>query len=133
MTAPYVEGALVSGVSAHVLDRILASPNVSHVLASLAPWMRPEVEQTRRAIRRAAKAYEALPRAASGSTEADAPEVGPGLPHEITTTEASALLALSERRIRQLAAEGMGRQFAGRWLLDRSAVLAYADRRRGDL
>lgn len=129
----YVEGALVTGVSAHILDRVLASPNVANVLAGLPPWMRPEVEATRRAIRRAAREYEALPVSAHGSAEAEVPEVGPALAHEITTTEASTLLALSERRIRQLAAEGMGRRQAGRWVLDRSAVLAYAGRRRGGL
>ncbi|MEU2625739.1 hypothetical protein [Kitasatospora sp. NPDC007106] len=113
-----------------MLDRILASPNVAQVLRALPTWMHLEVDATRRAIRRAAHTYEALPRAADGSAEVDAPEVGPGLPHEITTTEASTLLALSERRVRQLAAEGMGRRQAGRWFLDRSAVLAYADRSR---
>ncbi|MEU2625864.1 hypothetical protein [Kitasatospora sp. NPDC007106] len=131
---PYVEGAaLVSGVSAHVLDRILASPDVTRIFATMAPWMRPEVEATRRAIHRAALLYEALPHAANGSAETDIPEVEAPLPHEITTTEASAVLGLGERRVRQLAAEGMGRQLAGRWLLDRSAVLAYGDRRRGAL
>jgi hypothetical protein len=121
---------VVYGVSAHVLDRVLASPNVAQVLRALPPWMRPEVDATRRAIRRAAREYEALPSSGDGNAEAVPAEVGPALPHEITTYEASVLLAISERRVRQLAAEGMGRQVAGRWLLDRSAVLAYAGRRR---
>ncbi|MEV6212137.1 hypothetical protein [Kitasatospora sp. NPDC051914] len=133
---PYVEGAaLVSGVSAHVLDRLFASPNVMQTLdrIMLPPDMRAELEATRRAIRRAALLYEALPRAVNGSAETDVPEVEAPLPHEITTTEASTVLGLSERRMRQLAAEGMGRQLAGRWLLDRSAVLAYGHRRRDGL
>lgn len=131
MTGPgYVEGALVHGVSAHVLDRVLASPNVAHVLDALPSWMRPELEATRRAIRRAARAYEAQPVAAVGSAEVACVEVGPALPHEITTHEASGLLGLTERRVRQLAAGGMGHRRGSRWLLDRSAVLAYAKRRR---
>lgn len=126
----FVQGALVHGVSAHVLARVLASPNVVGALDSLPSWMRAEVEATRRAIRRAAREYEALPVAEDGSAEAAGAEVGPVLPHEITTHEASALLGVGERRVRQLAAEGMGRRAGGRWLLDRSAVLAYAGRRR---
>lgn len=132
----YVEGALVHGVSAHVLARILAGSNVAAALNSLPSWMRPEIDATCRAIRRAARAYEALPPAGGGRAEAVAVDVGPPLPHEITTREAGALLGLGERRMRQLAAAGMGRRTGSRWLLDRSAVLAYAERRRatrGDL
>lgn len=127
---PYFEGALVSGVSAHVLDRVLASPNVAVVLAALPPWMRPEVEATRRAIRRAAREYEARPVAAAGSAEVPLSEVGPPLPHEITTREASVLLGLTERRVRQLAPVLGGRRVGSGWLLDRSAVLGYSGRRR---
>lgn len=132
---PYVEGALVSGLSAHVLDRLFRSPNVAQTLDRilLPPDMRAELEATRRAIRRAALAYAARPPAASGSTEAEALAVEAPSSHEITTAEASTLLALSDRRVRQLAAEGMGRRVGGRWLVDRSAVLAYAGRRREGL
>lgn len=126
----YVRGALVQGVSAHVLDKVLASPNVAEVLRSLPPWLRAELDETRRAIRRAAQEYEQLPPAADGSAETEVPAVGALLPHEITTREAAVLLGLTERRVRQLAAGGMGQRRGGRWVLDRSAVLAYAERRR---
>ncbi|MFE3786977.1 hypothetical protein [Streptomyces goshikiensis] len=132
MTAPgYVHGALVHGVSAHVLDRLLASPNVVQLLGTLPGWMRPELEATRRAIGRAALEYEALPAAGAGSAEVVEVEAGPSLSQEISTHQASVLLGVGERRVRQLAAMGMGRQVAGRWLFDRSAVLAYAEHRRG--
>lgn len=132
MSAPgYVHGALVHGVSAHVLDRLLASPDVVRLFAAMPPWMRPELEATRRAVRVAAQEYEALPTAGRGSAETPAAEVGPLSPHEISTYQASVLLGVGERRVRQLAAGGMGRQVGGRWLLDRSAVLAYAQQRRG--
>ncbi|MFM9595794.1 helix-turn-helix domain-containing protein [Streptomyces scabiei] len=126
----YVRGALVQGVSAHVLARVLASPNVEQVLRSLPLWMQPELEETRRAIRQAAREFEALPVAVDGSEETEVPEVEAPLRHEITTGEAAALLGLTERRARQLAAGGMGQRRGGRWVLDRSAVLAYAERRR---
>ncbi|WP_405924743.1 helix-turn-helix domain-containing protein [Streptomyces sp. NBC_00035] len=127
----YVGGALVDGVTAHVLDKVLASPHVSEVLRSLPPWMRDEVEAGRRAIRRAAREYEQLGvAAAEGRAETEIPEVAAPLGHEITTGEAAALLGLSERRVRQLAGDGMGQLRGGRWVLDRSAVLAYAERRR---
>ncbi|MEW2421265.1 hypothetical protein AB0911_12045 [Streptomyces nigra] len=126
----YVRGALVQGVSAHVLDRVLASPNVAEVLRQLPPWMRPELEETCRAIGRAAREYEQLPHAAAGSPETEVPEVAAPLGHEITTREAGALLGVTERRARQLAAGGMGQLRGGRWVLDRSVVLAYAEQRR---
>lgn len=132
VSAPgYVHGALVHGVSAHVLDRLLASPDVVRLFAAMPPWMRPELEATRRAVRLAAREYESLPAAERGSTETPAVEVGPVSPQEISTYQASVLLGVGERRVRQLAASGMGRLVAGRWLLDRSAVLAYAQHRRG--
>lgn len=128
----YVEGALVHGASAHILDRVLTSPNVAEALRrQLMPSQtRLEWEAARRAIRRAALAYEALPFAEDGSAAARLAEVGPPSLHEITTDEASALLGVGERRVRQLAAQGMGRRAGGRWLLDRSAVLAEVERRR---
>ncbi|MFF7842841.1 helix-turn-helix domain-containing protein [Streptomyces ossamyceticus] len=126
----YVRGALVQGVSAHVLARVLASPNVEQVLRSLPLWMQPELEETRRAIRRAAREFEALPVAVDGSGETEVPEAEAPLGHEITTGEAAALLGLTDRRVRQLAKGGMGQLRGGRWVLDRSAVLAYAERRR---
>lgn len=126
----YVRGALVEGVSAHVLARVLASPNVAQVLRSLPPWMLPELEATCRAIGQAAREYEQLPVAVDGRSETEVPQVETPLGHEITTGEASRLLGLTERRVRQLAAGGMGQRRGGRWVLDRSAVLAYAQRGR---
>ncbi|WP_345195967.1 hypothetical protein [Streptomyces lavendulae] len=108
----------------------MASPNVARILDDLPAWMRPEVDAARRAIRLAAREYEALPIAVAGTSETPVPEVGPLSPHEIDTYQASILLGLGERRVRQLAAGGMGRLVGGRWLLDRSAVLAYAEQRR---
>ncbi|WP_153453808.1 helix-turn-helix domain-containing protein [Streptomyces smaragdinus] len=128
--AGYVRGALVQGASAHVLDRVLASPNVVAVLRSLPSWMGPELDETRRAIRRAAREYEARAVAVDGSAETEVPEVGASSGHEVTTGEAAVLLGCTERRVRQLAAGGMGARRGGRWVLDRSVVLAYAERRR---
>lgn len=130
--APYVEGALITGPSAHVLDRILASPNVVRMLAmvQMPAEARAEVDAARRAIRRAAQAFEAASTAVDGTTETSLAEIAPLSSHEFDTHEAAALLGVGERRVRQLAAGGMGRRAGGRWLLDRTAVLAYAERRR---
>ena len=45
---PFVRGVLVTGASAHVIDRVLASPHVVKVIDSLPPWMRGGVLMTRR-------------------------------------------------------------------------------------
>ncbi|MER5384482.1 hypothetical protein ABT040_30185 [Streptomyces sp. NPDC002688] len=126
----YVRGALVQGVSAHILAQVLATSNVDRRVRYLPPLVRLEWEATRQAIRQAALDYEAPPIAVDGSTETEVPEDEALLGHEITTGEAAALLGLTERRARQLAAGGMGQLRGGRWVLDRSAVLAYAERRR---
>ncbi|MDX3519277.1 helix-turn-helix domain-containing protein [Streptomyces scabiei] len=128
----YVRGVLVQGVTAHVLAQVLALPDVERRLRNaLPPLVQLELEATRRAFRQAALDYESQPIAVDGSAETEVPEVEAPLGHEITTGEAAVLLDLSERRVRQLAAEGgMGRLKGGRWVLDRTAVLAYAARRR---
>ncbi len=135
MTDPpsrYVEGALVTGFAAYALHALMVSPRVAEQLDRMAqaqPWIRPELDAARRALRRAAAEYEALPVAVDGSAAEQLAEAAASSVHEIDTAQAAALLGLSERRIRQLAAEGMGRQVGGRWLLDRGLVLAYGHRR----
>lgn len=129
--APYVESAaVVGGPAAHVLDRIMKAPRVRRIIELLPEPLRSEVAATRRAIALAAAAYEARSVVSGRSHETPGTETAPPSPGEITTREAAALLGVSERRCQQLAAGGLGRRVAGRWLLDKSAVLAYRDRRR---
>lgn len=132
--AAYVEGAaIVSGLPAHVIDRILAL-HLSAVLGSLpfSQAQRQEIQAAKNAIHRAADRYIGLPSvAAPGNTATKIEEVAASWsPDEITTAEAGELLGLTERRMRQLAACGMGRKAGHAWLLDRSMVLAYSRNRR---
>ncbi|GAA0215539.1 hypothetical protein GCM10009527_009250 [Actinomadura nitritigenes] len=133
----YVQGAVVAGGAAVVLDRVLSSRHVVEALEAMAardPGLRAELEAMRDAVRRAA-AEAALARVSggggvTGSAETRPGEGAPGSVYEIGTAEAARLLGLTERRVRQLAAGGLGRRVGGRWLLDRGLVMAYGQRRR---
>jgi hypothetical protein len=145
---PFVRGALVSGAPAHVIDRVLRSPNVARVLDNLPPWLRAEVELTARAIRLAAQEWEALPAAPERNGETPQDEAGAGFgvvpewsppgsqtggvdpDRRLGTAEAAGMLGVSLRRAQQLAAGGIGaKDVDGRWSLDRTAVVEYARRR----
>lgn len=134
----YVEGALVCGEAAVVLEQVLSSRPVAAMLAAMAdrhPHLRGELVAMRRAVRAAAM-EQAVRRAGSvgGSVDgsAETPDAWgePVSGHEIDTREAGALLGLGERQVRNLAAGGLGRKVAGRWLLDGALVMAYLEQRR---
>ncbi|WP_433541159.1 hypothetical protein ACQP10_08520 [Streptosporangium sandarakinum] len=122
----YVEGALVAGFAAHVIDRIIAE-RMGRLLADprLTSVQRAELEQVKAAIRRAAKQWEQLP----VSEETPPAETTPSS-ELLTTEEAGALLGTTARRARQLAALGMGVKAGGVWLLSRELVLDYREGRR---
>jgi hypothetical protein len=128
----YVQGALVSGASAHVLDRVLRSPSVRRVLGNLPPFLRAEVEATARAIHMPAEVYEALPVSSERSGETAICETAAcWTPQEgVSTRQAAELLGVSRRSVQQLAAAGLGRWVAGRWQLDETAVREYGRSRR---
>jgi hypothetical protein len=118
------DAAVVQGVSAHALDRILAR-HLPAVLPAMPEWMRVEVLVAQDNIRRAAKAYESLPIAAGGSAETDEAEIDPEwTDDEISTEAAATLLGVSNRRARQLGAAGLGRKVGPVWVFDRARVLA---------
>ena len=136
LSPPYVAGALVTGASAHVLDRLLCSPDVRRVVECLPPWLRAEVEATATAIGRAALEYVALPVSLDRDAETQDGEiaalsertgVGP-LDGWLTAEQAANLLGLSARRVQQLAAGGLGRKVGRVWWLDETAVRAYGQR-----
>ncbi|MFI7632423.1 helix-turn-helix domain-containing protein [Microbispora rosea] len=122
----YVEGALVSGFAAHVVDRLLAK-HLPMLLRStpMSEEQRAALVETRVAVALAADTWAiaaaATPVAAIGSSS-------PG--DEISTAEAAALLGVKERRVRQLAEGGLGRKVGRVWVLDRAAVLAWRDEMR---
>ena len=133
---PFVEGALVSGAAAHVLDRVVRSPSVRRVLEQLPGWLRAEVEATAAAIRRAAAEYEALPISPERSDETPLGEiealsdrmVGPSV--GLDTERAANLLGVSPRRAQQLAGHGLGRKVGRVWRFDETAVREYGRSRR---
>lgn len=121
----YLQGAAyVEGVSAHVLAELLATPAARRYLRARPPALQGAIEEAVTAIRQAARTYEAMlaPASVSGSAETPLAEIVQPFEREIGTREAAALLGVTERRVRQLAAGGMGRRVGGRWLLDRTEV-----------
>lgn len=67
-------------------------------------------------------ALDALDAAVTPSGHTDTDDEPTGQPDDMTTTEAAALLGISERTARRHAPNLGGRLTAGRWLLDRQAV-----------
>jgi hypothetical protein len=128
---PFVEAAMVSGAPAHVLDRVLRSPDVQRVINNLPPWLPVEVTATVQAIRTAASRYEAQPMRSDetpiGEIEARSDRVGYGW---LNVEQAASQLDVTPRRVQQLAAGGMGHRVGRVWRLDPTAVHAYARRRR---
>jgi hypothetical protein len=124
MTTTYVrEAVLIEGAAAHVLDRLLAR-YLPGVIESLPPWLRDEVLSARDGIRRAAVAYEARPVAVDGSAETDDSETSPSWSEQITSGAAATILGVTERRVRQLGAAGLGRKVGRAWVFDRAVVQA---------
>lgn len=127
----YVEGAaLISGFPAHVLDRLLARYLPALLSGPMPAELREDLEAARAAIARAADVYLTCP--VSGETP-EAEIAGSSSSDEarwVTAREAAALLGMTPRRARQLAAGGMGVRSSRGWLLDRAQVLAYRSGRR---
>jgi excisionase family DNA binding protein len=124
------QAAYVDGVVAHVLAELLATPAARRYLRSRPATLQGDIERAIVAIRQAAGAYEKTlgPASADGSAETPLAEIVQPFDREITTREAAALLGVTERRVRQLAAGGMGRKAGSQWLLDRTAVEEYRRR-----
>lgn len=120
--------AVVSGVSAHVFDRVLAR-YLPAVLANtkMDAQTRREILATREAISRAAEAHLAQPRvreSASGRVQTDISR------EWMTTAQAALHLGITTRQARRLAAAGFGHKSGPDWLLSRPEVYAEALRRR---
>jgi phage terminase Nu1 subunit (DNA packaging protein) len=124
----YIDGALVAGWPAHVIDRVLAR-HLAGLLADprLSASQRRELEQVKADIRKASRRWEASI-SDDVSHETRTPETAPPSEAErvmVTAEQASALLGVGVRRTQQLAAGGLGLKVRGRWLLDAEAVTQY--------
>jgi phage terminase Nu1 subunit (DNA packaging protein) len=123
----YIDGALVAGWPAHVIDRILAR-HLAGLLADprLSDSQRRELESVKADIRKASRRWEASI-SDDTSYETRTPETAPSSDEKrvVTVEQASALLGVGVRRTQQLAAGGLGLKVRGRWLLDAEAVTQY--------
>ena len=124
--APYVtDAAIVGGFAAHVVDRLLAR-YLEALLPAMSPEQRAEAAACQVAVRRAAMAYRARP--VADVPDMPEPDMRAGSPAEIDTGTAAALLRVTPRQARRLAEGGLGRKVAGRWWLEREAVMEYGRR-----
>ena len=129
-TPPYISGAaLVSGAPAHVIDRVLRSPDVQRVINNLPPWLRVEVTATVQAIRTAASRYEAQPKRSDETPIGETVACSGRVDGWLNVGQAASLLGVTPRRVQQLAVGGMGHKVGHTWRLDPTAVHAYGRRR----
>jgi hypothetical protein len=125
-------GAYVAGWPAFALDVILRRYGRDYTPV-MNPAQRREMEATRRAIHTAAVLWQAST-SASATAQTPTAEITPRLASEkLTTSQAAAVLGVSEQRVRQLAArwvyQGLARKVGRTWLLDPAAVAMYRDGR----
>ncbi len=123
-------GVQVAGWPAFVVDVILRRHLPSY-LKVMSPAQAREVEQFHAAVQVAAAYWQKRSTSAASSAEAAAAEVtSRSTSEDLSTTQAAALLGVSERRVCQLAADwqhdGLARKVGRAWLVDREAVAVYA-------
>ena len=128
MIPPFVDPppALVCGYAARALAVLLREVDLDR----LPPIGREQVAATVRAIEMAGEAWLRSRQGSDlGTSEPVVAEVGARLAHEMSIDDAAGVLGVSARRVRTLAAEGLGRKVGYVWVLDGAAVLALAERR----
>lgn len=137
MGVPFVDPppAIVHGRAAVGVAWLLRRAADRGDLASLPEAVRAETVAAIQAVDLASKAWArrqptADATAVCGTSAARPPAGGSHSAGDVlTTAQAAQLLGVKERRARDLAASGLGRLVGGRWMLDRSAVEAEAERR----
>lgn len=125
---PFLDSAaVVHGYAARSIAVLLRGVDVGAIPAG----GRPQVEATIEAIELAGAAWARKQTiAAVGSSEVVEAEVGAQCAQEFSVSQAAVLLNLGERRVRSLAACGLGRKVGSVWVLDAAAVLVEAKKRR---
>jgi len=123
----FIRGAaLVRGASAIILDGFIRAHrdlwNRHTAQAMTSPSLRAELTSAVLALEAAADNHRATIDEAVSAALPDVSDAGQWL----TVIEASAILNVSDRRVRQLAASGVlpGRRVSGRWRILRSGVNA---------
>lgn len=118
--------AIVGGYVAHVLGGVLRGLAREGTFDRLPPHQRAEVLCVIGAVEHAGGSWRSRRDAVSGPA---APDLPPGAAGFLTSEEAAQVLGLQPRQLRKLAAAGFGQRLGGRWVFDRDAVLAEAQRR----
>lgn len=123
--------AIVHGYAARALAIYLRSAWERGEFSALPADGREDVRLTISAIAHAGEAWYRRRPSAHGSAEAFAPEMQAPSDHDVflTVDEAAGLLGLTPRRVRSLAAAGLGVKVGGVWMLDAEQVELEAKRR----
>jgi excisionase family DNA binding protein len=97
------------------------------VLANLSADERAVIREYLPDLELTADQYKAWRASDLGTSELSASVPAAPLPHEISAREAASMIGVSDRRVRQLLAEGSldGRRDGWSWLVDRSSVELY--------
>ena len=124
--------AVIDGWPAYAIGRMLAR-HCHDEIADLPPHLRRPIEDASEALRLAGEAWVSGRRGnpEAGTAETAVPSDGQG--DELTTAAAATMLEVTERRVRQLIADGTltAHKRGGRQMLDRGAVTAYHDSKDG--
>ncbi len=132
MTAPvpFVDAsgvAVLSGMGAFVIASVLSSERrwPRELVDGLAPDARAQVLAAREAVVLAARAFQRASAGGSAVVPAVDYVADSGVTDWVTSVEAARMIGVSERRVRQLLADGRlaGRLAGGRWQVDRASVL----------
>lgn len=131
MIPPFIDPppAIVHGYSARVLAGWLRREWDRGDFDWVPADGREQLYATIRAIEFAGDAWARRRISAVGNSEAPRTEIGAPLINEMSIAEAAAVLDLTTRRVRTLAAEGLGRKVGSVWVCDAAAVLALAESR----
>lgn len=136
MTAvPFIDPppAFVFGYSAQVISKWLRSTWNRGEFEHLDPAGRDELYATLKAIEYAADAWQrrrvSAVTSGVGNTETSNAEPSASSSRDMSSDQVAAMLGLTSRRARQLAAAGLGHKVGAVWVCDRDAVLAEAERR----
>lgn len=127
---PFVEhAAIVQGQAAVGLAMLLYFATTRGGLTGLPDQIRSATLGALEAVDLASRAHVRRV-SATGRTEARPVPAAPLSIHEpLSVTEAATALGLTERRVRDLAAAGLGYKVGGRWVLDRTSVDRERERR----
>lgn len=121
------DAAVLSGQIAQLAGVALRDLARKGYFDRVAPHARAELLAAIGDLERAGRARK-RPDLPNGSSETPIAEIGRSSP--LSADQVAALLGLTARRVRQLAAELGGRLERGRWVFERDAVAAEAARRR---